>query len=560
MAVDVLNRFRRRTKSSGSAEPNPWRRRKRLETIVFAPLLAASLALLVVSGLIASNAGLRGDFGADARQLGVNGKLSSHERLDPKLLEDADDPDALAESEPIDAPPNGRLDIPEPVLHAYMSAADTLAEHRPECGLHWSVLAGIGRIESGHARSGDIDVDGKTARAILGPRLDGSDGVAAIPDTDSGELDGDRKWDRAVGPMQFIPSTWRKVAADGTGNGETDPHNVHDATLAAGKYLCAGGQDLRGSPSLARAVFSYNQSAEYVREVLIWANAYRRGVEPTPTELAPPTSGNELLAGQRPSPDHSASGDSTGLTLPTEPLAPPPEDTPAGGGVAERPGVGGGGPSGGDSGSEAGEQGQPPVADPPPPDGEPQEDSIWPLPPAESAPGGGEHEATRPPAEHPPAEADSGTPDPVSDAVDSAEAVPEPSDVSGVHPAVSQPPIPGSASPGSSGVESLCPPDMADFERPEESGSPAELELARRLADSATSSLAACDSADQYPGVFRSIAATAATGSALPGPADRAAPGTPAQVETGPTARDSGPPGSGRTDPATTGFLRGSGD
>lgn len=46
--------------------------------------------------------------------------------------------------------------------------------------------------------------------------------------------------------MQFIPSTWSNGGPDGTGwgadgngDGKKDPHNVFDAALAAGGYLCA---------------------------------------------------------------------------------------------------------------------------------------------------------------------------------------------------------------------------------------------------------------------------------------------------------------------------------
>ncbi|MBA2477576.1 MAG: hypothetical protein H0V38_03100, partial [Sporichthyaceae bacterium] len=117
---------------------------------------------------------------------------------------------------------DGELGIPQIVLAAYRTAAETLAEVDSSCRLRWEVLAGVGRVESGHARDGLVYADGTTFEPILGPRLDGGP-YAAIPDTDDGVLDGDTVWDRAVGPMQFIPGTWAAVGADGNDDGNADP-------------------------------------------------------------------------------------------------------------------------------------------------------------------------------------------------------------------------------------------------------------------------------------------------------------------------------------------------
>ncbi|MFZ0120239.1 MAG: lytic transglycosylase [Pseudonocardiaceae bacterium] len=184
--------------------------------------------------------------------------------------------------------PEGPLGIPGVMLDAYQRAARTLAATQPGCHLSWSVLAGIGRIESGHASDGRIDAAGNTLGPILGPRLDGSAGMAAIPDTDHGLLDGDPVWDRAVGPMQFIPSSWRSW-------GVGSPNNIYDSTLAAGRYLCAGGADLSDPAQLQMAVYRYNHSATYVDVVLRWAAAYLTGLIPTPSApgpVPPGTNGN----------------------------------------------------------------------------------------------------------------------------------------------------------------------------------------------------------------------------------------------------------------------------
>jgi hypothetical protein len=184
--------------------------------------------------------------------------------------------------------PDGPLGIPGVMLNAYQRAARTLAASQPGCHLSWSVLAGIGKIESGHASGGRVDAAGNTLGPILGPRLDGSLGMAAIPDTDHGVLDGDPVWDRAVGPMQFIPSSWRSW-------GVGSPNNIYDSTFAAGRYLCAGGADLSDPAQLQAAVFRYNHSAAYVDIVLRWAAAYLTGVVPTPSApgpVPPGTTGN----------------------------------------------------------------------------------------------------------------------------------------------------------------------------------------------------------------------------------------------------------------------------
>lgn len=172
--------------------------------------------------------------------------------------------------------------IPGGVLAAYRRAAEVLSERDPSCNLHWSVIAGIGRIESGHAYGGALLADGRTATPILGPRLDGSlAGTATIPDSTGGRFDGDPVWERAVGPMQFLPSTWLSYGQDGNGDGVRDPHNVYDAALGAAVYLCAGERDLSRPADLRQALFSYNPSLEYVRAVLAWADHYA-GLGPRP--------------------------------------------------------------------------------------------------------------------------------------------------------------------------------------------------------------------------------------------------------------------------------------
>jgi membrane-bound lytic murein transglycosylase B len=164
--------------------------------------------------------------------------------------------------------------IPGTVLAAYQKAARDLAMSMPGCHITWPLLAGIGKVESGHASGGKVDANGNTRGKILGPVLDGGPGMAAIADTDQGLYDGSATWDRAVGPMQFIPGTWRAFGADGNGDGVKDPHNVFDAARAAGDYLCSGGANLADPQGLVQAVLRYNHSMDYVSTVLRWMQSY----------------------------------------------------------------------------------------------------------------------------------------------------------------------------------------------------------------------------------------------------------------------------------------------
>ncbi|MEU4765602.1 lytic transglycosylase domain-containing protein [Actinosynnema sp. NPDC023794] len=218
-------------------------------------------------------------------KLGATGRLPETDELSAALLADADDPSEFED----DLPPleggflrEGQHGIPGVMLDAYMRAADRLGRTTPGCKLDWPLLASIGRIESGHARGGRVTESGTTVEPIVGPVLDGSPGVAAIRDTDGGRFDGDRTWDRAVGPMQFIPSTWAGYAADGNEDGDRNPNNIYDATIGAGNYLCANNADVSDPVQRARSVFRYNQSNEYVATVLYWADVYASGVPVLP--------------------------------------------------------------------------------------------------------------------------------------------------------------------------------------------------------------------------------------------------------------------------------------
>jgi membrane-bound lytic murein transglycosylase B len=213
--------------------------------------------------------------------------------------------------------------LPARVLLAYRNAAASLRDSDAGCHLSWSLVAGIGKVESGHAFGGAVDRKGRTVRPILGPVLDGAGDFAAIPDTDGGRWDGDTTWDRAVGPMQFIPSSWAVWGRDGDGNGSTDPSDIDDAALATASYLCAGDRDLTVEKDRRSAVFSYNHSWDYVDLVLAWADAYATGSTITGT-----------LAGQGGHARDGAHGEGSDELGPPigatpKPTPPTPEATPA---------------------------------------------------------------------------------------------------------------------------------------------------------------------------------------------------------------------------------------
>jgi len=162
------------------------------------------------------------------------------------------------------------LGVPAPALTAYRRAAAVMGAADAACHLPWELLAAIGRVESNHGSYGDssLDASGVTRPAIVGRPLDGHGRVSRIPDTDAGQLDGDRRWDRAVGPMQFIPGTWRLVGVDADGDGRRDPQDIDDAALAAAVYLCAGSADLGTTAGREDAVHRYNHDDDYVALVL----------------------------------------------------------------------------------------------------------------------------------------------------------------------------------------------------------------------------------------------------------------------------------------------------
>ncbi|GAA2066844.1 lytic transglycosylase domain-containing protein [Microbacterium hatanonis] len=239
--------------------------------------LITGVVLLVVAGgwLATVNAGsTRADaprVDSPAPAVEVSGQVGDQASF-------ADQPQTNAPAVRVDAAWSARVaaavGIPRRALEAYALADLVVDAEQPGCGIGWNTLAGIGAIETDHGRHGGAALgdDGYPSPAIRGPQLDGN-GNAAIRDTDGGAWDGDAVWDRAVGPMQFIPDTWARWGADANGDGAADPNQIDDAALAAARYLCHSGS-MTTTEGWRAAVFSYNHLDVYVDDVAAVANRY----------------------------------------------------------------------------------------------------------------------------------------------------------------------------------------------------------------------------------------------------------------------------------------------
>jgi len=165
--------------------------------------------------------------------------------------------------------------IPKRAVLAYAGAALAKAESMPACRLSWTTLAAIGEVESSNGQHGgsSIGADGTVTPPIFGVALNG-DGVALIPDSDGGKIDGDAASDRAVGPMQLIPQTWRNWHGDGNGDGVEDPQNIDDAVMATTNYLCRASTALDTEKGWRAAISAYNSTDAYLRSVARAGVAY----------------------------------------------------------------------------------------------------------------------------------------------------------------------------------------------------------------------------------------------------------------------------------------------
>ncbi|WP_239003754.1 lytic transglycosylase domain-containing protein [Nocardia panacis] len=171
------------------------------------------------------------------------------------------------------------LGISVTALEAYGYAAAVMARSRPDCGIAWTTLAGIARVETKHGTHGGARVgpDGKVSPPIRGPVLDGSPGMEQVLDTEASAKEGHAVYARAMGPFQFIPETWQRWGVDANGDGVADPDNIDDAALTAARYLCARGGNLTTAEGWQQALWAYNKSDIYMQNVRTHAAAYSVG-------------------------------------------------------------------------------------------------------------------------------------------------------------------------------------------------------------------------------------------------------------------------------------------
>ncbi|WP_300643972.1 lytic murein transglycosylase [Nocardioides sp.] len=246
--------------------------------------------------------------------------------------------------------------IPSAALAAYQRAETVINSADRSCNVTWQLVAAIGRVESNHGRyAGSVlDDEGVATPGIFGIALNGTKGTRAISDTDGGQLDNDSRWDRAVGPMQFIPSTWSVVGVDADGDAQRNPQDIDDAALASAVYLCSGGDDLSTTAGQEKAVYRYNNSFDYVELVLSIMDAYASGdftsvptsvsaapmIAPDP-KFTPAPVKNDQGPQQQPQQEVAAPVEQSGEEAAEEPASPQqPGGTP----------VTGGGDGGGDDG------------------------------------------------------------------------------------------------------------------------------------------------------------------------------------------------------------------
>lgn len=209
--------------------------------------------------------------------------------------------------------------IPEHLQRAYVAAAAAMPA---TCHLTPAFLAAIGQVESGNLSGRAVGDDHVARPGVYGPDLTGGP-YANIPDSDGGVLDGISTWDRAVGPMQFIPGTWASWGSDGDGDGRADPQNVYDAALSAARYLCAGGRDLSTDAGITAALWSYNQSTEYAVVVRSWYAWY------SANGVVAGSGGPAVVAAAQPSPSATPTPTPTPSLTPTpSPTASPAATTP----------------------------------------------------------------------------------------------------------------------------------------------------------------------------------------------------------------------------------------
>lgn len=203
---------------------------------------SASLGLQGVDGLVSADLGRSLGFAQGVAVLlhGKEGKISDSgvRKLLGKgaqvvVLDSAARVTAKQQQPAQEQPQQVTVGRPGSYLELYKASATRCP------GLSWTVLAAIGQVESGHGQNN-------------GPSSAG-----------------------ALGPMQFMPATWKHYGVDGDGDGKKDIWSPYDAVPGAAGYLCANKAG-QGGERLRKAIWFYNHSWDYVNKVMSIAEAYAR--------------------------------------------------------------------------------------------------------------------------------------------------------------------------------------------------------------------------------------------------------------------------------------------
>ncbi len=300
-----------------------------------AVVLALSV-LLVVSGGQALRGADAPERAASPKPVLQQASVTVPEPADPLVVQAALSSNTRGWTRGSGAAPAADQGIRPELVDAYTLA---VALAPADCHISLSLLAAIGQVESGNLAGHRIDARHRVVPGVLGPVLDGST-YAEIPDTDGGKWDGNSTWDRALGPMQLLPASWRVAGMDTDGDGQRDPQNVYDAAGTAMVYLCDSGRDLGTRKGLEEAVLAYNHSQAYLEHVLAWKTIFDTadvtGLGSVPTAWAVPTifaptparAAGGASAGQPSPPVSSPSGSAE--SGPTATAARPPTVTPTG--------------------------------------------------------------------------------------------------------------------------------------------------------------------------------------------------------------------------------------
>lgn len=169
----------------------------------------------------------------------------------------------------------GQTGIPERALRAYVAAAVTVNAAAPTCGIGWNTVAAVGSVETAHGTygGGSLTAAGQVSRPVMGPVLDGAR-IRRHRRHGRGRSGRGYPLGPRCGTDAVHSFTWQLVGRDGNGDGTADPFNIDDAALSAATYLCSHGRDLTTADGWTDAIYAYNQSDAYIRQVREQATAY----------------------------------------------------------------------------------------------------------------------------------------------------------------------------------------------------------------------------------------------------------------------------------------------